>query len=242
MALEEYKPRLLINDIDRGEKVLASVVVELSKCDEFMISVAFITSSGVTVLLNTLSDLEQRCVKGRIIASQYQNFTDPTALKRLLHFKNIELRIVTEDKANMHTKGCIFRKGEEYSKNAKFDSSAAPKASHRLSVAAPMPAAVAFIKRYAKALSPFVPRSFPCSMYRNPERLSLSIRIVLPFICNIPSLRGAMFGPPASFCRLLDRSTACSILITHGLEFHPRSSQRPIIDCSVFETSRRTPT
>jgi superfamily II DNA or RNA helicase/HKD family nuclease len=115
MALEEYKPRLLINDIDRGEKVLASVVVELSKCDEFMISVAFITSSGVTVLLNTLSDLEQRCVKGRIIASQYQNFTDPTALKRLLHFKNIELRIVTEDKANMHTKGCIFRKGEEYS-------------------------------------------------------------------------------------------------------------------------------
>ena len=115
MALEEYKPRLLINDIDRGEKVLTSVVVELTKCDEFMISVAFITCSGVIVLLNTLSDLEQRGVKGRIIASQYQNFTDPTALKRLLHFKNIELRIVTEDIANMHTKGYIFRKGEEYS-------------------------------------------------------------------------------------------------------------------------------
>ncbi|WP_410509238.1 DEAD/DEAH box helicase [Methanosarcina hadiensis] len=89
--------------------------MELTKCDEFMISVAFITSSGVTVLLNTLSDLEQRGVKGRIIASQYQNFTDPTALKRLLRFKNIELRIVTEDIANMHTKGYIFRKGEEYS-------------------------------------------------------------------------------------------------------------------------------
>lgn len=115
MALEEYKPRLLINDITRGEKVLTSVVTELTKCDEFMISVAFITNSGVTVLLNTLSDLEQRGVKGRIIASQYQNFTDPTALKRLLHFKNIELSIVTEDKANMHSKGYIFRKGEEYS-------------------------------------------------------------------------------------------------------------------------------
>ena len=115
MALEEYKPRLLINDIGRGEKVLTSVVAELTKCDEFMISVAFITSSGVTVLLNTLSDLEQRGVKGRIIASQYQNFTDPTALKRLLLFQNIELRIVTEDTANMHTKGYVFRKGEEYS-------------------------------------------------------------------------------------------------------------------------------
>jgi HKD family nuclease len=114
MALEEYKPRLLINDIDRGEKVLTSLVVELAKCDEFMVSVAFITSSGVTVLLNTLSDLEQRGVKGRIIASQYQNFTDPIALKRLLHFKNIELRIVTEDKANMHTKGYIFKKCKEY--------------------------------------------------------------------------------------------------------------------------------
>lgn len=106
---------MLINDFDRGEKILTSLVVELTKCDEFMISVAFITNSGVTVLLNTLSDLEQRGVKGRIIASQYQNFTDPTALKRLLHFKNIELRIVTEDVANMHTKGYIFRKGEEYS-------------------------------------------------------------------------------------------------------------------------------
>jgi HKD family nuclease len=115
MALEEYKPRLLINDIDRGEKVLTSVVADLTKCDEFMISVAFITNSGVTVLLNTLSDLEQRGVKGRIIASQYQNFTDPIALKRLLRFKNIELRIVTEDKANMHTKGYIFRKDEKYS-------------------------------------------------------------------------------------------------------------------------------
>jgi HKD family nuclease len=80
-----------------------------------MISVAFITNSGVTILLNTLSDLEQRGVKGRIVASQYQNFTDPIALKRLLHFQNIELRIVTEDKANMHTKGYIFRKGEKYS-------------------------------------------------------------------------------------------------------------------------------
>lgn len=106
---------MLINDFDRGEKILTSLVVELTKCDEFMISVAFITSSGVTVLLNTLSDLEQRGVKGRIIASQYQNFTDPTALKRLLRFKNIELRIVTEDAANMHTKGYIFRKDEEYS-------------------------------------------------------------------------------------------------------------------------------
>ncbi len=115
MALEEYKPRLLINDIDQGEKVLTSVVADLTKCEEFMISVAFITNSGVTVLLNTLSDLEQRGVKGRIIASQYQNFTDPIALKRLLRFKNIELRIVTEDKANMHTKGYIFRKGEKYS-------------------------------------------------------------------------------------------------------------------------------
>lgn len=115
MALEEYKPRLLINDIVRGEKVLTSVVADLTKCDEFMISVAFITNSGVTVLLNTLSDLEQRGVKGRIIASQYQNFTDPIALKRLLHFKNIELRVVTQDKANMHTKGYIFRKGEKYS-------------------------------------------------------------------------------------------------------------------------------
>lgn len=114
IALEEYKPKLIVNDPQKGEKVLTSIVNELKKCDEFLFTVAFVTNSGVTVLLNTLKELEERGIKGKIIASQYQNFSEPRALEKLLTFKNLELKIVTEDQSRMHTKGYVFRTGEEY--------------------------------------------------------------------------------------------------------------------------------
>lgn len=113
-ALANYRPRLLINDNEKGEKVLTSIITELSDCDEFLFSVAFVTKSGVTSLIETLKELDEKGVKGRIIASQYQNFSDPAALRTLMGFGNIDLGIVTEDQGKMHTKGYIFRKGSEY--------------------------------------------------------------------------------------------------------------------------------
>lgn len=107
VSLEEYQPRLLINDSKRGRKVLTSIIDELNKCDEFYFSVAFITNSGVAVLINTLKELERKGIKGKIIASQYQNFTDPKALKRLSNLTNVQIKIVTE--GNFHAKGYIFR-------------------------------------------------------------------------------------------------------------------------------------
>lgn len=112
ISLQEYQPKLLINDNENGKKVLTSLIEELKKCDEFFFSVAFITNSGVAVLINTLKELETRGVKGKIIASQYQNFTEPIALKRLEKLSNIKLRIVTEE--NLHAKGYIFKKGDKY--------------------------------------------------------------------------------------------------------------------------------
>ena len=114
IALEAYKPRLLVNDIQRGEKVLTSINAELCKCDEFMLSVAFVTLSGVSVLINTFKNLEEQGIAGRILVSQYQNFTEPKALEKLMSFKNLDLRIITSDQANMHTKGYIFRKDEMF--------------------------------------------------------------------------------------------------------------------------------
>jgi superfamily II DNA or RNA helicase/HKD family nuclease len=111
---EEYQPRLLINDAERGEKVLTCISRELARCDEFMFSVAFVTNSGVVTLLNILKELEiGNVVKGVIVASQYQNFTEPDALRALLRFRNIEVRIVSD--GNLHSKGYIFRKGTTYS-------------------------------------------------------------------------------------------------------------------------------
>ena len=111
-SLIEYQPKLLINDSKKGQKVLTSLISELNKCDEFLFSVAFVTNSGVASLINTLKDLEEKGIKGKIIASQYQNFTEPKALQRLIGLKNIDVRIVTEN--NFHAKGYIFKKRDTY--------------------------------------------------------------------------------------------------------------------------------
>ena len=112
-SIEKYNPKLLVNDYKRGMKVLTSIESELRNCDEFYFSVAFITGSGVVSLINTLKELEERGVRGKIITSQYQNFTQPGALRRLLKFKNIQLKIVTDE--DFHAKGYIFRHKDSYS-------------------------------------------------------------------------------------------------------------------------------
>ena len=52
-------------------------------CDGFQISVAFITMNGITPLLQTLKELEKRNIKGEILTTNYLNFSEPKALKKL---------------------------------------------------------------------------------------------------------------------------------------------------------------
>lgn len=113
VALKNCSPRLLTNDFSKKEKILSSISTELYDCDEFMFSVAFITEGGVNILLNELKCLKDKGIRGRIVASQYQNFTQPKALKKISSFDNIELKIVTQE-SKMHTKCYIFRKGNSY--------------------------------------------------------------------------------------------------------------------------------
>ncbi len=107
LSIGEYQPELLVNHKNPPQKVLTTIIQELENCTEFFISVAFATTSGVATIINKLQDLESRGIKGQILVSQYLNFTQPEALKRLLQFKNIELRIATSE--NVHAKGYIFK-------------------------------------------------------------------------------------------------------------------------------------
>jgi superfamily II DNA or RNA helicase len=111
-STREYRPQLLVNDKLTGKKVLTTIERELRLCDEFWFSVAFITTSGVATLINTLIELEKSGVKGKILASQYLNFTQPEALRRLKQFSNIELRIVTD--GDFHSKGYLFKKNDVF--------------------------------------------------------------------------------------------------------------------------------
>lgn len=113
-ASEEFKPQLITNNPLRGEKVITTLKQEMEKCDEFMFSVAFVNSGGVNALAQEFRELDRKGIKGCIIASQYQNFTEPRALKDLRKNKNIDLRVITEKVSKMHTKCYIFRHGDSY--------------------------------------------------------------------------------------------------------------------------------
>ena len=111
-----YKPQFVSNDYRQGKKVISSIEDELFSCDEFAISVAFITMGGITPLLQTLKELEKRGIPGRILTTDYLNFSEPRAMKTLAGLKNIELKMyVTEEaREGFHTKGYIFKKKELY--------------------------------------------------------------------------------------------------------------------------------
>lgn len=110
------KPQFVSNNYREGKKVLASIEEELLACDSFQISVAFITLGGIEPLLQTLKELERKHIPGQILTTNYLNFTEPKALKKLNDFENITLKMydVNNVHEGFHTKGYIFRKQEIY--------------------------------------------------------------------------------------------------------------------------------
>lgn len=109
LSEQQYQPELLTND-KQGKKILITIKEQLGSCDHFWFSVAFLTNSGLASIIQDLLILEKRNISGKILVSQYLNFTEPEALKKLLHFKNIELRISIN--SNFHAKGYLFKQGE----------------------------------------------------------------------------------------------------------------------------------
>ncbi|MDO4556850.1 MAG: DEAD/DEAH box helicase, partial [Lachnospiraceae bacterium] len=111
-----YKPQFVSNNYKEGRKVISTIEDELLNCEEFSISVAFITMSGITPLLQTLKELEKRGIKGRILTTDYLTFSEPKALKTLAKLNNIDLKMfhTEEAGAGFHTKGYIFRQDEIY--------------------------------------------------------------------------------------------------------------------------------
>ena len=111
-----YKPQFISNNYKQGKKVLSSIEDELLVCDQFQISVAFITMGGITPLLQTLKELEKRGVKGEILTTNYLNFSEPRALEKLNKLSNITLKMYDVEASGdgFHTKGYIFRKDEIY--------------------------------------------------------------------------------------------------------------------------------
>ena len=110
-----YTHKFIYNDENNNENVLKNIVNclnELKDGDEFFFSVAFITDSGLSTLKEALYEVSLKKVKGKILTTNYLNFTDPKSLEFLFKFDNIETKIIDCDddlKSGFHTKGYIFK-------------------------------------------------------------------------------------------------------------------------------------
>ncbi|MBB5219914.1 superfamily II DNA or RNA helicase [Treponema rectale] len=106
-------PSLLVNDQQKDKRILSALTEELSTCETFDFSVAFINDTGLASILEKLEYLEKHNIKGRILTTNYLNFTSPGALSKLLEFSNIEVRVYTQ--GGFHPKGYIFKQSNYYS-------------------------------------------------------------------------------------------------------------------------------
>lgn len=111
-----YKPGFVSNNPIEGKKVISSIEEELLRCEKFQISVAFITMGGITPLLQTLKELENKGIPGEILTTNYLDFSEPRALAKLNELSNITLKMYDVEAAGngFHPKGYIFKKEEVY--------------------------------------------------------------------------------------------------------------------------------
>lgn len=110
---EKYRSKFLINSgqstAGNIQKVICDVLDELRSCESFDISVAFITKGGTSLLKATLSELHEKGIKGRILTTDYNLFSEPDALKELAEFNNIEVRMYRcKEGSGFHVKSFIF--------------------------------------------------------------------------------------------------------------------------------------
>lgn len=109
----EENNKLIINS--KQSNLLNELKKNLKECERFYFSVAFISFSGLQLLLDTLKELESRDIKGKIITTTYLNFTEPKALEKLQEFENIDLKVFIANKEiGFHTKAYIFENKDNY--------------------------------------------------------------------------------------------------------------------------------
>lgn len=106
---QHLSPSIIDNSKEKQNDILSHIKKELRAAREFLFSVSFIRMSGLEMLVQTFKDMEGSGTTGKIITTDYLNYTEPKALRKLLSYNFIEVRIVTEEA--FHTKGYFFNDG-----------------------------------------------------------------------------------------------------------------------------------
>lgn len=101
---------LIVNQKTKFKNFFTYLKEELNSCDSFCFIVSFIKFSGIQLLINTLDELKNRGIKGKIVTSVYLNITDPKALRKLAEYDNLEIKIYNNTRESFHTKAYLFHR------------------------------------------------------------------------------------------------------------------------------------
>ena len=93
-----FQPKLVLNDSNRGRKILEFVLENLEECTYFR--------STVACIHQTLKEYVQRGGSGEVLVSKYLNFSDPEAIRTLASFQNITIRFIND--INFYGKTYLF--------------------------------------------------------------------------------------------------------------------------------------
>ncbi|MDY0209787.1 MAG: DUF3427 domain-containing protein [Acholeplasma sp.] len=96
---------------ERSRNFYNHIEWSIGNCNSFSFSVAFISDAAIQLLVDAFHKTQIRGVIGRILTTDYMLGTDPKALRRLLQFENIEVRVYKTIEKNVrgfHTKGYLF--------------------------------------------------------------------------------------------------------------------------------------
>ena len=106
---------LIINEKVKFRNFFIYLKQELLNCKKFYFIVSFIKYSGIQLLISTLDELQKQGIQGEIITSVYLNITDSKALRKLLSYKNIKVKIYNNSSESFHTKAYLFEKEKYHS-------------------------------------------------------------------------------------------------------------------------------
>lgn len=106
----DSRPHFISNSKTTGDNLLSVLrrqFADLGENDTFDFCVAFVSEGGLTCLVQMLSELKARGIKGRLLTSTYLNFNSPDVYRKLLTYDNIETRVYQQ---NLHAKGYMFNR------------------------------------------------------------------------------------------------------------------------------------
>lgn len=109
VSSEQLFQPLLVSNAD-GNTMVKAISAELRRAKDFTFSVAFVESSAVSLLKQSLLDFGGR---GQLITSTYLGFNSPSAFRELLNMPRTDVYVVDQTQGGFHAKGYLFTHEDE---------------------------------------------------------------------------------------------------------------------------------